>query len=275
MSTDTLTRVQNASIPSATARTIPPEAAARFSPDEWAARVDLAAAYRLAAALGWHDLLGTHFSLRVPGEPGHYLVNPAGYLFEEITASSLVKITLDGEQLSESPLGVNPAADEIHGAVYKVRPDIHAIMHLHSVAGTAVSAQTEGLLPISQNAMLILSRVRYYDYVGSGLTAAECDALAAALGDGSILFLRNHGTLAAGRTIGEAFALITRLERACKIQLAAQAGSGLVQVPADVLQRQHERSRRIYSDTHWSPKAKHEWAAFRRKADRDHPGYDR
>lgn len=244
-----------------------------FSAEEWEARLDLAAAYRLAAALGWHDLLGTHFSLRVPGEPGHYLVNPAGYFFEEITASSLVKLDLDGNLLSGSPLGVNPAADEIHGAIYRARPDLSSVMHLHSIAGTGVSAQVEGLLPVSQNAMLLLHRVRYYDYVGSGLSAEECEQLAAALGDGSVLFLRNHGTLAAGRGIGEAFALITRLERACKIQLAAQAGSGLVQIPPDVLARQLERGKRIYSDTHWSPRAKHEWAAFRRKADRDHPDY--
>lgn len=245
----------------------------RFSPEEWEARVDLAAAYRLGAALGWHDLLGTHFSLRVPGEPDRYLVNPAGFFFEEITASSLVKIGLDGTQYSESPHGVNPAADEIHGALYAARPDITAIMHLHSVEGTGVSAQAEGLLPISQNALLILNRVRYYDYTGSGLDSAECARMAAALGDGSVLFMRNHGTLTAGRGIGEAFALLTRLERACKIQIAAQSGSGLVYPDPAIVQKQLERGKRIYSDTHWSPKAKHEWAAFRRKADRDHPGY--
>lgn len=244
------------------------------SPEEWSARVDLAAAYRLGAQFGWHDLLGTHFSVRVPGEPGHYLVNPAGYFFEEITASSLVKIDLDGNLLSDSPHGVNPAADEIHGALYAARPDVQAIMHLHSVAGSAVGAQKQGLLPISQGALLLLNRVRYYDYTGAGLDSAECARMAAALEDGTVLIMRNHGTLAAGRSLGEAFALIVRLERACSIQVAAQAGGELVDVAPEVVRKTIERGRRIYSDSHWSPGARHEWAAFRRKADRDHPGYD-
>lgn len=257
--------------------TLPPVSSAsfRYSAAEWEARVDLAAAYRLAAAQGWHDLLGTHFSLRVPGEPNRYLVNPAGYFFEEITASSLVKIDLEGNHYSDSPNGVNPAADEIHGAIYAARPDIQAIMHTHSVNGTAVSAQTGGLLPISQNAMLVLNRVRYYDYTGSGLSAEECQHMADDLGDGSILFMRNHGVVTAGRSMGEAFAVMVRLERACAIQIAAQGRDSLVEVNAGVIERQFQRGKKIYSDTHWSPLARHEWAAFRRKADRDHPGYDR
>ncbi|OZI37130.1 hypothetical protein CAL29_01485 [Bordetella genomosp. 10] len=260
-------------LPSATST--PSSVRASCSQQEWDARVDLAAAYRLAAQYGWHDLLGTHFSLRVPGEPDHYLVNPAGYFFEEITASSLVKIDLDGNQLSPSPNGVNPAADEIHGALYTARPDIQAIMHLHSVAGTAVGAQEGGLLPISQNAMLLLNRVRYYDYRGSRLPSEEWTRMAEQLGDGSVLFMRNHGTLAAGRSIGEAFALIARTERACGIQVAALAGGlKLHDVDAEVVRASIERGRTIYSDRHWSPKAKHEWAAFRRKADRDFPGYN-
>ncbi len=211
----------------------------------------------------------------MPGEPDRYLVNPAGYFFEEITASSLIKIDLEGKQYSQSTHGVNPAADEIHGAIYRARPDINAIMHTHSVNGTAVSAQAGGLLPISQNAMLVLNRVRYYDYTGSGLSSEECDRMAADLNDGSVLFMRNHGVVTAGRSIGESFAVMVRLERACAIQVAAQAGGGpLVQVSQDVIERQLQRGKKIYSDQHWSPLAKHEWAAFRRKADRDHPGYD-
>ncbi len=245
------------------------------SADEWAARVDLAAAYRLAAQFGWHDLLGTHFSLRVPGEPDHYLVNPAGAFFEEITASSLVKIDLDGNLLSASPKGVNPAADEIHSALYRARPDIQAIMHLHSIAGTAVGAQADGLLPLSQNAMLLLNRVRYYDYRGSRLPSEEWTRMAEQLADGSVLFMRNHGTLTAGRTIGEAFALTARVERACSIQVAALAGGArLHDTDPKVVAESIERGRTIYTERHWSPGARHEWAAFRRKADRDHPGYD-
>lgn len=256
-------------------KTIASPSRASYSAEEWEARVDLAAAYRLAGQFGWHDLLGTHFSLRIPGEPNHYLVNPSGYFFEEITASSLVKIDLEGNLLSPSPNGVNPAADEIHSAIYQARPDIQAIMHLHSVAGTAVGAQEDGLLPISQNAMLLLNRVRYYDYRGSRLPSEEWTKMAQALGDGTALFMRNHGTLAAGSSIGEAFALIARIERACSIQVAALAGGAkLRDVDPVVVEQSIERGRTIYTDRHWSPKAKHEWAAFRRKADRDHPGYD-
>jgi ribulose-5-phosphate 4-epimerase/fuculose-1-phosphate aldolase len=248
-------------------------AATRFSPEEWEARLDLAAAYRLAARNGWHDLLGTHFSLRVPGTSDQYLVNPAGFFFEEITASSLVKIDTRGNVLSDSPYGVNPAADDIHGAILSARPDIHAVMHLHSVAGTGVSIQKNGLLPISQNALILLNRVRYYDYGGAGLDEAECARLVAALGDGSVLFMRNHGTLAAGRTIGEAFALITRIERACQIQIAAQAGGELTDIDPEVKEKTITRGRRNYSDSSWSPGARVEWAAFRRKVDRDDPSY--
>ncbi|MEC5386433.1 class II aldolase/adducin family protein [Uliginosibacterium sp. H3] len=245
----------------------------QFSPEEWAARLDLAAAYRLAGQFGWHDLLGTHFSVRVPGTTNQYLVNPFGLFFEEITASSLVKIDTDGNVLSASEHGVNPAADEIHGGIYAARPDVNAIMHLHSVAGTGVATQKGGLLPISQNAILLQVRTRYYDYGGSGIDSKECAKLVAALGDGSVLFLRNHGTLSAGRTIGEAFALIARIERACQIQLAAQAGGEIAPIDPDVLARTIERGKRIYADNSWSPHARVEWAAFRRKIDRDDPGY--
>ncbi|THT98087.1 hypothetical protein E9531_14905 [Lampropedia puyangensis] len=258
-----------------TTTTSAPSSPPPYEPGEWEARLDLAAAYRLAAQNGWQDMLGTHFSLRLPQNPHHYLINPYGLLFEEVTASSLLKIDLNGQLIHGGSLNFlfNPAADEIHGAVLSSRPDIHAIMHLHSVAGTGVSAQQEGLLPISQNALNILHRVRYYDYGGAGLDTDERARLVDSLGDGSVLFMRNHGTLTAGRTIGEAFALLHRLERACQIQLAAQAGGQLHTVAAAVVEKQIERSKRIYTDQHWSPGAKHEWAALRRKVARDHPDF--
>ncbi|HEM7842895.1 TPA: class II aldolase/adducin family protein [Burkholderia multivorans] len=248
-------------------------AADAFPVKEWQARCDLAAAYRLAAANGWHDMFGTHFSLRVPGTTDQYLVNPAGYFFEEITASSLVRIDTHGAVLSESEHGINPAAARIHGAIFSARPEIGAVMHLHSVAGTGVSIQKAGLMPISQSAVILSSRVRYYDYGGADLDDAEQQKLVHALGDGSVLFMRNHGTLTAGRTIGEAFALMTRLERACQIQLAAQLSDDITEIPLALREELVLLGTRIYSTDSWSPAAKLEWAAFRRKADRDFPDY--
>ncbi|WP_213765520.1 class II aldolase/adducin family protein [Caballeronia sp. dw_19] len=244
-----------------------------FPAEEWQARCDLAAAYRLAAANGWHDMFGTHFSLRVPGTTDQYLVNPAGYFFEEITASSLVRIDTHGRVLSESRYGVNPAADHIHGSIFAARPEVGAIMHLHSVAGTGVSIQKAGLLPISQSAVILSSHVRYYDYGGADLDDAECRKLVDALNNGSVLFMRNHGTLTAGHTIGEAFALMTRLERACHIQLAAQLADDVTEIPLMLREDLTKLGTRIYSADSWSPAASLEWAAFRRKADRDYPDY--
>ncbi len=243
------------------------------SASEWEARCDLAAAYRLAAANGWHDMFGTHFTLRLPDDPDTYLVNPLGRFFEEIDASSLVKIDTEGRALSDSPYGVNPAADKIHGAVLRARPDIGAVMHLHTVAGTAVSIQKRGLLPISQGAAILAGRVRYYRYGGTELDATELAHLVNALGDGSVLFMRNHGTLSVGRTIGEAFALMMRVERASQIQVAAQAGGELVTISVEEREKLAALGKHIYSQQSWSPAARAEWAAFRRKADRDFPDY--
>lgn len=258
----------------ATALKLPPQHRPDISPEEWQARLDLAAAYRLGARFGWTDLLGTHFSLRVPGTTDQYLVNPYGLFFEEITASSLVKIDLSGNLLSGAEHGVNPAADRIHGAIYAANPDIASVIHLHSVDGTAVSIQKDGLLPISQNALIIIGRTRYYTYGGLDLDDAECSKLTAALGDGRILIMRNHGTLTTGRTIGESFSWMFRLEKAAKIQIAALAGGQeLTPVDPQVVERTVARGARSYTDDHWSPGARIEWAAFRRKIDREDPGY--
>ena len=248
-------------------------APAAFSSSEWDARCDLAAAYRLAAANGWHDMFGTHFTVRVPAHPDTYLVNPLGRFFEEITASSLLKIDTEGNVLSDSPYGVNAAADKIHGAVLAARSDVGAVMHLHAVAGTAVSIQKGGLLPLSQSAGILMGRVRYYRYGGTELDAQELAHLVASLGDGSVLFMRNHGTLTVGRTIGEAYALMMRVERACQIQIAAQAADEVVSLHQNEIEKLAALGKHIYSPESWSPAARAEWAAFRRKADRDFPDY--
>jgi ribulose-5-phosphate 4-epimerase/fuculose-1-phosphate aldolase len=244
-----------------------------FSPQEWEARLDLAAAYRLAARFGWHDMLGNHFSLRVPGTTDQYLINPLGLFFEEITASSLVKLDTKGNILSDSPHGINKAGEVIHGAVLAARPDIASVMHLHSSAGAGISAQKDGLLPISQNALILMNRVRYHDYEGPASDDDERRRLVRDIADGSILFLRNHGTLTAGRTMGEAFVLLGRVERACEIQLAAQAGSGIHFPSQDAIDRTSAIGAKMYSEGSRSPGAHLEWAAFRRKLDREDPGY--
>ena len=250
------------------------EARHGFSPEEWEARLDLAAAYRLAARFGWHDLLGYHFSLRVPGTPDHYLLNPLGLFFEEITASSLVKLDLKGNILSEARHGINKAGEVIHGGILAARPDINSVMHLHNAAGTGLSAQRDGLLPISQNALILMNRVRYHDYHGPASSSEEeRRVLARDLGDGSILILRNHGTLTAGRTIGEAFVLLGRIERAAEIQIAAQAGGAVHYPSQDAIDRTIAIGSRMYAPDGRSPGAALEWAAFRRKLDREDPGY--
>ncbi len=244
------------------------------SPEEWEARLDLAAAYRLGASFGWHDMLGNHFSLRVPGTEDQYLLNPLGLFFEEITASSLVKMDTQGNVLSDAPHGINKAGEVIHGGIYAARPDVNSVMHLHSAVGAGVSAQEDGLLPISQNALILMDRVRYHEYEGPANNAEEeRHALARDLADGSILFLRNHGTLTAGRSMGEAFVLLGRVERACEIQIAAQAGSKVHYPSEDAIQRTRAIGATMYGDNSRSPRAKLEWAAFRRKLDREDPGY--
>lgn len=258
----------------AAARLLPPQHRPDISPEEWQARLDLAAAYRLGARNGWTDLLGTHFSQRVPGTTDQYLVNPYGLFFEEITASSLIRIDLRGNLIGNPEHGVNPAADKIHGAIYAARPDVNAIMHLHSPDGTGVSIQKDGLLPISQNALLLIGRTRYYDYGGAGMDDAECGRMTDALGDGGILIMRNHGTLTTGSTIGAAFSFMARLERACHIQVSALAGNReLTPIDPALIERMIARGNRTYTEQHWSPGARIEWAAFRRKIDRDDPGY--
>src|SRR5882762_5550035 len=208
----------------------------QVSAEEWQVRVDLAAAYRLVALYGWDDLIFTHISARVPGAEHHFLLNPYGMMFEEVTASSLVKVDLAGNKVDESPYFVNPAGFTIHSAVHAAREDALCVIHLHTDYGIAVSAQKDGLLPISQQAMLALASLAYHDYEGLALNEDEKPRLVADLGDKSHVILRNHGLLTVGRTAAEAFLAMFLLERACKIQILAQAGgTELVKVPGPIL----------------------------------------
>jgi ribulose-5-phosphate 4-epimerase/fuculose-1-phosphate aldolase len=205
---------------------------------EWQSRVDLAAAYRLVAHYGWDDLIFTHISTRVPGSDHHFLLNPYGMMFDEVTASSLVKVDLAGKIVMDSPHFINPAGFTIHSAVHAAREDALCVMHLHTEYGIAVSAQKAGLLPISQQSLLALASLAYHDYEGLALNEDEKPRLVADLGNKNYMILRNHGLLTLGRTVAEAFLSMFILERACRIQILAQSGgSELVPIPGTILDR--------------------------------------
>jgi len=191
---------------------------------EWQLRQDLAALYRLAALHGWDDLIFTHFSVRIPGPKHHFLINPYGWLFDEITASSLVKVDADGNKVDDNPAPVNPAGFMIHSSIHMACPDAQCIMHLHTDDGTGVAAQDDGLLPITQQAMIVCNDLAYYEYGGPGQHADEGRQMAAAIGDRHFAILRNHGTLTVGKTCADAFMRMYFLERACSMQIRAQAG---------------------------------------------------
>src|SRR5215218_1951109 len=193
---------------------------------EWNQRVNLAAAYRLVAAYGWDDLVFTHISARVPGPEHHFLINPYGMMFEEITASSLVKVDLDGKIVMDSEYRVNPAGFTIHSAVHAARENALCVMHLHTDYGIAISAQEKGLLPISQQSLFVLASLGYHEYEGLALNDEEKPRLVADLGRKTFLILRNHGLLTVGSTVADAFLSMFLLERACRIQILAQSGGG-------------------------------------------------
>ena len=202
----------------------------KVSPEEWALRVDLAACYRLIALYGWDDLVFTHISARIAGEEDLFLINPYGMMFDEITASTLVKVDHHCEKRIASEHPVNPAGFVIHSCIHEARPDVVCVLHTHTVAGVAVAAQREGLLPISQQATIALSSLGYHDYEGIALRDEERPRLQRDLGDNGCLILRNHGLLTVGQTVGDAFLQMFTLQRACEIQIAAQAGGELVAV---------------------------------------------
>ena len=194
-------------------------ASADMAPDEWQVRVDLAAAYHLVALYGWDDLIFTHLSARVPGPEHHFLINPYDMMFEEITASSLVKIDMHGNPLGRSEHPVNPAGFTIHSAVHMAREDARTVMHLHTPHGQAVSAMEWGLLPNTQTAMVVAHDVAYHDYEGIATDLGERERLVADLGSKNAMILRNHGTLAVGETVGACFLRLYFLERACEAQV--------------------------------------------------------
>jgi ribulose-5-phosphate 4-epimerase/fuculose-1-phosphate aldolase len=204
----------------------------RVTETEWQLRVDLAACYRLVAHFGWDDLIFTHISARLPGPEHHFLINPYGMTFDEVTASSLVKIDLEGKKLMDGPYEINPAGFVIHSAIHAAREDVRCVLHTHSLNGVAVSATKGGVLPISQQSIFVLSSLAYHDYEGVALHDGEKPRLVRDLGDKSFLMLRNHGLLTAAPTIADAFLLMYTFESACAIQLRAQAASNEL-IPVD------------------------------------------
>ena len=209
----------------------------KISDEEWQTRIDLAACYRIIAMHGWDDLVFTHISARVPGPDEHFLINPYGMLFEEITASSLVKVDHAGEKVLESPHPVNPAGFVIHSAIHAARPEVGCVLHTHTKAGVAVSAQADGLLPLSQISLIPYASLGYHNYEGIALNDEEKPRLVADLGDNHALILRNHGLLTIGASIPDAFLMMYALETACQTQIMAQSGGvALMQVPAPIVE---------------------------------------
>ncbi|MEL6244492.1 MAG: class II aldolase/adducin family protein [Pseudomonadota bacterium] len=245
----------------------------KVSEDEWKARVDLAAMYRLTAQNGWDDLIFTHISHRVPGPEHHFLINPYGMLFEEITASSLVKVDLEGNIVQETPYFVNPAGFTIHSAVHGAGENHHVVMHLHTDDGVAVSAQSEGLLPISQTAMIVRHDLAFHDYEGVALDHDERERIVADLGDKHNLMLRNHGTLTVGASAAECYMRMFFLERACSMQVRAlTTGRAALTIPGDDVQdvvkgQSNPQGAAVLAN-------QLVWPALTRKLERDCPGYD-
>jgi ribulose-5-phosphate 4-epimerase/fuculose-1-phosphate aldolase len=236
---------------------------------EWAVRVDLAAAYRLVARYGMDDLVQTHISARIPGKPGHYLINPFGWLFHEITASSLIEINTEGRTTDPAAGALNYAGFVIHSAVHDARPDVGCVMHTHSEAGIAVSALKDGVLPLSQWSMLFFNRVGYHGYEGVALELGERERIAADIGTHPALVMRNHGLLTAGRDIPHAFYLMYYLDRACRVQMQVLASGRTVEIPDPVT---CEKAARQFEEDR-VPMGQREWPALLRELDRIDPGF--
>lgn len=242
----------------------------QVSAEEWDMRVDLAAAYRLIALYGWDDLVFTHVSARVPGSEHHFLINPYGMMFEEITASSLVKIDLEGRKVLDSPYEINPAGFTIHSCIHAAREDVACVMHIHSLNGVAVAAQKQGLLPISQQSLFVLSSLAYHDYEGVALNAAEQPRLVADLGSRSYLMLRNHGLLTVGSSPADAFLHMYIFESACAIQVRAQSGGpDLIPLPDPLVAGMRAAAAQVTRGLGSGLV----WPGLLRKLDRSDPGY--
>jgi ribulose-5-phosphate 4-epimerase/fuculose-1-phosphate aldolase len=208
----------------------------QVSKEEWQLRVDLAAAYRLVALYGWDDLVFTHISARIPGDEHHFLINPYGMMFEEITASSLVRVDQDANKINADDFDINPAGFTIHSAIHQVRDDAACVMHLHTTDGIAVSAQQEGLLPLSQQSLFALASLSYHDYEGVALREDEKARLQKDLGNTNFMILRNHGLLTTGSSIPDAFLAMYILQTSCQIQIRALSGDRpLTPIPAGIV----------------------------------------
>ena len=242
------------------------------SPAEWEARVNLAAAYRLTALFGWDDLVFTHISARVPGPEHHFLINPFGMMFDEITASSLVKVDLDGRKVSESPYEINPAGFTIHSAIHEVREDAGCVLHLHTPDGTAVASCMEGLLPLNQTAQLVTYDLAYHDYEGIALDHDERPRLQRDLGNKNHMLLRNHGTLTVGRSVASAFERMFHLERACTMQVRTRM-LGPTAYPVDPAVVDKNTSLLANPERQELRSTTLVWPALLRKLDRLDPSY--
>jgi ribulose-5-phosphate 4-epimerase/fuculose-1-phosphate aldolase len=237
---------------------------------EWEQRVQLAACYRLVALYGWDDLIFTHISARVPGPEHHFLINPYGMLFEEITASSLVKIDLQGVKVGESDYDVNPAGFTIHSAIHAARGNAQCVLHVHSLSGIGVSAQKHGVLPLSQQSSFVLASLGYHDYEGVALNEEEKPRLVRDLGENNFLMLRNHGLLTVAENIPDAFLYMYLFEATCAIQLRALAGgSELISVDPRIIAGAKAQAKQVMKGVGGALA----WPALLRKLDRVNPGY--
>ena len=242
----------------------------KVTDQEWALRADLAAAYRLVAMYGWDDLVFTHISARIPGPEHHFLINPYGMMFEEITASSLVKVDLNGDKVMDSPYPVNPAGFTIHSAVHAARENAQCVMHTHSINGVAVSAQREGVLPISQQSLFVLASLGYHHYEVVALNEEEKPRLVTDLGSNNFLMLRNHGLLTVGNSIADAFLYMYLFEASCMIQVRALAGSReLIQVNPKIVAGIQQQAEQVTKGLGGALA----WPGLLRKLDRHNPGY--
>jgi ribulose-5-phosphate 4-epimerase/fuculose-1-phosphate aldolase len=241
----------------------------RVTPEEWEQRVALAAAYRLVAHFHWDDLIFTHLSVRVPGTDHHYLLNPYGMTFDEIAASDLVKVDLDGNKVVDSPYDINPAGFTIHSAIHAARDDAKCVLHVHSVNGTAVSAQKNGVLPISQQSMFVLSSLAYHDYEGVALRDDEKARLVRDLGDNSFFMLRNHGLITVADNVPDAFLFMYIFEAACMIQVRAPAGGELIPIDPFIIATAQQQAATVTKASLGALA----WPALLRKLDRIDPSY--
>jgi ribulose-5-phosphate 4-epimerase/fuculose-1-phosphate aldolase len=241
---------------------------------EWRTRVDLAACYRLVDRFGWSDLVNTRITARVPGQPDRFLINPYGLLFDEVTASSLVKIDQDGNKVEPSDSAVNSGGFAIPAAVHKARPEIACVLHTHSIAGCAVSMQRDGLLPLNQHALQVIGDIAYHDYEGTSRSPEERARFLADFDDRHIMVLRNHGLLVVGTSIAAAFLATYRMERACAMQLAfQQSGAEFHPIGDAAVSAAYDRSRNRFAGPRHNDPAAIEWPALLRKLDRIDSSY--